>query len=361
MAFRFLHTADWQLGIKFAYVAPERAAQLRQSRFLAVRKIAQLAKDRKVDAVLVAGDVMDDNGVGRDTLQQTDDALAVFDPVPVILLPGNHDPATPDSALARLAKRKHVHLATTRDPIKLANGTVYPCPLLTRHTFDDPAAWLPERGPSDGVRVALAHGGAIDFAEGDCETPNLLDVKRMLGRGFDYVALGDWHGTFKYNDRVYYSGAHEGTRFKEADPGNVLIVEIAGPGATPQVETVRVANTHWVQRQVQFTDAGQVEELKSFLEALPERAQTLVQLELTGQLAIQAKSDLDVLLEDCGQRLAHLNLKTNSVLVQPTEQELASFTAEGFIGQAVEDLRAASDPASRDAMVLLHRLMREAA
>jgi DNA repair exonuclease SbcCD nuclease subunit len=356
MAVRFLHTADWQLGIKYAYVAPERAAQLRMSRFNAVRKIAQLARERKVDAVLVAGDVMDDNGVGRDTLQQTDDALAQFD-VPVLLLPGNHDPATPDSALARLAKPKHVHLAVTKAPIHLERMTVYPCPLMTRHQYDDPGAWIPERAAGDGVRVALAHGGALKFGGGDCEVPNRIDVDRMIGKGIDYVALGDWHGTFKVNDRAYYSGAHEATRFKEKGPGNVLIVEIDEPGVLPRVEVVRIANTRWLQHDVAFSEAGQVAELRTFLDALPERAQTLVELNMTGHLPIKAKAELDALLEDYGERLAHLDLGGSQVLVQPTEEELAAFTAEGFIGQAADDLRTSTEASSRDALVLLHRLM----
>lgn len=356
---KILHTGDWQLGIKFAFVAPERAAQLRMARFNTVRKIAQLAKDEKVDVVVVAGDVLDDNGVGRDTLQAADDALAQFAPIPVVLLPGNHDAATADCALLRLQKRKHVHIATSRELIKLGGGTLYPCPLLTRHQFDDPAEWIPSEADADGVRVAIAHGGALNFGAGDCELPNRIDVQRILGKGIDYVALGDWHGTFTYNERAWYSGAHEATRFKERDPGNVLLVEIAAPGALPVIRTIPVASTRWLQHRVVFSEAGQVDELRAYLDQLPERASTLLELELSGHLPIKAKADLDMLLIDYSARLAYLRLE-DKVLVQPTAEELASFTAEGFIGEAANDLRASTDPAARDALVLLHRLMQEA-
>ena len=41
---RFIHTADWQLGLKLRYLQPERAAQLRLIRFQTVRAIAALAQ-----------------------------------------------------------------------------------------------------------------------------------------------------------------------------------------------------------------------------------------------------------------------------------------------------------------------------
>ena len=355
---RILHTADWQLGIKLAFVAPERAAQLRAKRFETVRRIGQLAYERKVDVVIVAGDVLDDNAVGRDTLQQTVDALATFAPIATILLPCNHDPATPDSALARLQRQPHVTVADTRQPLSINGGVVYPCPLTSRHHYDDPADWLPARVPGEGVRVAVAHGGALDFGE-DAQLPNRIDVARILGIGFDYVALGDWHGTFKVNDRAWYSGAPEPTRFKEKEPGNVLIVEIDEPGATPRVDVVPVAHTRWLKHEVAFSEERQVDELRAHLDQLPERGSTLLDLTLSGQLPLTAKANLDTMLDEYSERLVHLRLSADGIHVQPTDQELQTFTAEGFIGEAVADLHVTDNPGSRDALVLLHRLMQE--
>ena len=60
---KILHTADWQLGKKFENLgAPsDKLAFLRQRRIDAVRQIGQLAMDRSVDAILVAGDVFEHN------------------------------------------------------------------------------------------------------------------------------------------------------------------------------------------------------------------------------------------------------------------------------------------------------------
>ena len=95
---RILHTADWQLGLRLNFVPGEAGARLRAERFATIERIAELARSEGVDAVLVADDVFDDNRVGPETIQQAREALAKFG-VPVVLLPGNHDPATEDTQL----------------------------------------------------------------------------------------------------------------------------------------------------------------------------------------------------------------------------------------------------------------------
>src|SRR5690606_5905625 len=56
---RFLHTADWQIGRQYARFAPEDALALAEARLSAVERLADIAHQEAVDAVLVAGDVFD--------------------------------------------------------------------------------------------------------------------------------------------------------------------------------------------------------------------------------------------------------------------------------------------------------------
>lgn len=355
---KLLHCADLQLGLKLRYLPAETAARLRFIRFSTLRKIAELARDEAVDLVVVPGDVLEDNGLTHETLQQATDALACFDGIPVILMPGNHDAATPDSALARMDLPRGVILATRREPIAAGGALVYPCPLMRRHESDDPTAWLPERQPSDGIRIAMAHGGVINFAQ-STETPNQIDIPAVEAKGYDYIALGDWHGTFRYSDRAWYSGAHEATRHKEVDPGNVLLVEITAAGELPRVRKVRVAQTHWLTHEVVFTDDSQVDALEAFLRALPERSNTLLDLRLSGSLSLAGRDALDVILDEYAQRLAHLRYSSDRLTVEPTEADLSAMTGEGFVAAALQRLRESTDPAAPNALRMLYRLQRE--
>jgi DNA repair exonuclease SbcCD nuclease subunit len=358
---RLLHTGDWQLGLRLNFVGGEAAARLRAQRFETVRRIGELARAQAVDLVVVAGDVFDDNGVGADTLQQARDALTAFGDVPVLLLPGNHDPATPDSALARLGPLPgRIHVALDAAPLRLAGVEVWPCPLLTRHVWQDPAAALPP-APRDGTpRIVVAHGGALDFGE-PAELPNRIDVGAILARGYDYVALGDWHGLYRVAERAWYAGAPEATRFKEKRPGYVLLVDIDAQGAAPRVTEVAVARTRWLTAQFDFSADAHVEELARWLDAQDEKSATLVELSLTGQLSLAGRDRLDALLEDYRGRLALLRIDADTVTTAPTADDLAVLHGEGFLGRAIDVLRDGAEEADTDALRLLYRLTREPA
>ena len=359
---RFIHTADWQLGLKLRYLSPEKAAQLRLLRFQTVRAIGALAQEARADAVLVAGDVLDDNGLGRDTLQQASDALRSFGDIPVGLLPGNHDAATEDGALARLELPPNVSVLARREPIRFGDALVYPCPLMRRHETDDPTAWLAQRAAREGIRIAVAHGGVINFSDdADSIVPNLIDADRVLAKGFDYLALGDWHGTFRYTARAWYSGAPEPTRFKELEPGGILIVDIDAPGSAPRVERRHVAQTHWLTLDREMIEDCQVAELRAHLEALPERSRTLVNLRVRGAVSMAARDALEALVEEYGERLAYLTADTGELLTRPLPQDLATMTGEGFMAAGVERLLAGESAADTDALQLLYRLRREVA
>jgi len=163
---KFLHTADIQLGLKLRFVPGESGVRVRSQRFDTLRHIAGVAKEQGAQAVVVAGDFFDDNSVGPDTIQLAEDSLQTFAPIPVLILPGNHDAATEHSALKRLQGLKHVHVLMDQEPVEIEGTLFYPCPLSRRHETSDPTSWLPERDPGDDrVRVAIAHGGVIEFSE----------------------------------------------------------------------------------------------------------------------------------------------------------------------------------------------------
>ncbi|MDW7710648.1 MAG: DNA repair exonuclease [Deferrisomatales bacterium] len=356
---RFLHTADLQLGLKLSFVAGENGSRARSQRFDTLRRIAGTARDAAVQAVVIAGDLFDDNSVGPETIQQARDALETFAPIPVLILPGNHDAATEYSALARMDAPGHVRILNGREPVEVEGGTFFPCPLARRHETRDPTAWLPAREPGDErVRVAVAHGGVIEFSESS-ESPNLIDAEEVIAKGFDYLALGDWHGTFRYGDRVWYPGTPEPTHWREKEPGNVLIVELPAAGVLPKVTPVAVGRTSWLEKTVTFEHDQDVETLEKWFAGLGEKSWTLVRLSLDGHLSLGARVDLDRVLEHLAERLLCLQIREDRVTVAPTEADIQALVLEGFVGDAVEQLRAEGSRESDDALRLLYRLRRD--
>ena len=357
---KFLHTADIQLGLKLHFVPGESGVRVRAQRFDTLRHIADLAKEKRAQAVIVAGDFFDDNSVGPDTIQQAADSLQTFAPIPVLILPGNHDAVTEHSALKRLVDLKHVYVLVEQEPLEIEGTLFYPCPLTRRHETIDPTSWLPERDPGDDrVRIAIAHGGVIEFSESS-ESPNLIDADGVLAKGFDYLALGDWHGTFKFRNRAWYPGTPEATRWTEKNPGNILLVDISSSGEIPNIKKIPIGRTRWIDQEIAFNHDEEVDNLAGWFKSLEEKSWTLVQLTLSGHLSLKARTQLDQLLEDNRGRLLCLRIREDRVTAAPTEEDLQDLKLEGFVGTAVDMLKEDESQESQDALRLLYRFQVEA-
>jgi DNA polymerase IIIc chi subunit len=259
---RFLHTADLQIGMPFRW-ADERARQkLREYREQSIETLGDLAERHEVDFVVVAGDFFDANTVGDDVIMRACRRLGTIS-VPVYILPGNHDFAGgPDSVYQRETfvenKPPPVRVLDRRKayPVQEAQSVILAAPLRSaRATGDTTSHIRPELGREeapDAVRIGLAHGGVVDFSEG--EAMNRIDPERAAKADLDYLALGDWHGLKQVGRRTWYSGTPEPTGFLQNDPGHVLLVEVEAPGALPRVEALDTAL--WTYRDDSFLPHG---------------------------------------------------------------------------------------------------------
>ena len=344
MPTRFLHTADWQLGKPYERIDndDDKRSLASQARFDVLKTIGERIKAHQAEFVLVAGDLFDSITPSNANVSKAFERMGNWN-VPVFIIPGNHDHGGPGSLWEndylvaeqrKLAPQVKVLLEKT--PFVHGDVVIYPCPLLRRTDTADLTAWL--RDPSvhpaehaNKTRIILAHGTVQGFgssADEEEDAPgeaNLIDVKRLPSGDYDYVALGDWHGTTEVTPKAWYSGTPETDRFPKGadnDPGNILEV-VAGRGLAPQVTKVRTSRLDWVSLDYRFTDDRQVIELESKLlqEVLTKADQTLIKLHFTGSLGIKASGELQKLYQIIRARSIRLKLK-DEVGIAPTEEEI---------------------------------------
>ena len=263
MPVKFLHTADWQMGMK-ALQAGEKAKEVRSKRYETAARIVELAKREAVDFVLLAGDLFEDHDVDDSVVRKTVAVLDSFGSIPVFLLPGNHDPLVPGGVWDRQSWQRvgaHVTLLREAKEVPVSDGVaIYPSPLHQKQSAMDPTEWIPSRAPDDRrIRIGIAHG-SLDLLPDRGNFP--IASKRANETGLDYLALGDWHG-FLQHGRAIYSGTMEQTSFNENDPGNVAIVRIAHAGDEPVISKQRVGNLVWSEHRPAIHDTTDVEQLRT--------------------------------------------------------------------------------------------------
>ena len=101
MKYSFIHTSDWQLGMRRWFLGEEGQARYSQARIDVIEKMGRVARERGCDFIVAAGDNFESNMVSDITFRRAEAVFAHLG-VPLVLLPGNHDPASPDSILSRL-------------------------------------------------------------------------------------------------------------------------------------------------------------------------------------------------------------------------------------------------------------------
>ncbi len=353
MAVKILHSADWQIGKAFADIDDldgDKAAELRSQRLKTVQRIAEIARERAVDAVVVAGDVFETNGVRDESLRRTLNAMAAFSGE-WLLLPGNHDAAEAESAwtrLSRLQPPRNVRLLTRPEPVLVAEHrlAILPAPLVRRHEAVDTTEVMDTmETPPQAVRVGVAHGSIKGRLPERSEALNEIAEDRAERARLDYLALGDWHGTLPIAPRTWYAGTPEPDRFKDNEAGNVLLVTIDAPGAAPVVEKIPVGRFRWRRVQASLHGLADLDALSAQLAGLgAPYDRHVVHLDVTGVVDLATREALEVLLEDWRAKLHVLRCRTDQLLSQPSEADLDRIATQGFLHTALVRLRSlASD------------------
>lgn len=347
MAVKVLHTADWQIGKQFSELSDDsdKGALLRAQRLRTVERIAELAAEREVDAVLVAGDVFETNAVSDETLRRTLGALSAYKG-PWLLLPGNHDAALADSVWTRMKRLRppdNVIPLTSPAPQLVAEHriAILPAPLTRRHeALDLTAAFDNMDTPPGAVRIGVAHGSVTNRLPERGESINEIADDRAERARLSYLALGDWHGTQEIAPRTWYAGTPEPDRFRANDPGNVLLVTIDEPGAPPQVESIRVGHYRWHLLSERIYQRADLAGLEASLGELPAPFdQHLVHLKLEGALGLPLRAELDRLIAEWSARFHVLRVDDSQLRTDATDEDLDSIEAAGPIRVAVERLR----------------------
>lgn len=170
----------------------------------------------RADAVLLAGDIFENNRVPRALALDVARLLAAAGR-PVVVLPGNHDPLVADAVwrLAALNAPDHVFVLGPgrRRKVRLEAFGLE----LWGNAHLDYDDMLPLRGPvrrTSTFQVALAHGHfvAVPDRRRKPRPAWLIGQAEIAATGADYVALGHWNRTTAVAGggvAAHYSGAPE--------------------------------------------------------------------------------------------------------------------------------------------------------
>lgn len=227
---RFLHTADWHVGKNL------NGFDLLDDQRNVFKQIERIARDRKVDAVVIAGDLYDRSVPNEAAVHQLNRELYqlnLVDHLPILAISGNHDSATRLGTGADWFAREAFYLNTTLEaafhPVTIKDTEFFLLPFFgiqaVRNFFEDDRI----RNVNDAMtriiqemqknfkpekhHVLVAHffaAGSKRTADSETtvEVGGLSAVATSTLAPFDYVALGHLHNkNALHEERIKYSGS----------------------------------------------------------------------------------------------------------------------------------------------------------
>ncbi len=342
---RFIHTADWQLGMKAAH-AGAAASKVREARLDTAKRIGELIRKHSADFILIAGDTFDDNGVDRYLVQKTVDILAGYT-APVYIIPGNHDPLVPGSVWEHPAwhAAANVYVLKEKMPVEIPGGKLFPCPAYEKQSGGDPTAWIPAE--DNGIRIGLAHGTVEGIRQDEPDYPIPRDAARRSR--LDYLAIGHWHSYAPYvsNDksiRMAYSGTHEPTKFGERDSGNVLLVEVQSHGSVPVVTPIPVGALSWIQMNEKINAPGEIQKLLQKIEGILNPGSSLLALSVKGLLFAQDHEQVNRIREVISSRFLYAAMDVAGLMPAPGDNVWINTIQQGPVHDVAVRLKELSDP-----------------
>lgn len=368
---RFIHTADWQIGKPFRNFG-EKESVLRQARLSAIETIGRLALAEGAGHVLVAGDLYDNDAPAPKTLLEPVERMRGFPAVSWHVIPGNHDYHRGNGLWDRaraLGLPENVRLHLTPEVASLGDDAVLlPAPLRRKSEVNDLTEWMDRAESAAGkMRIGLAHGSVTGFG-GEGDTGNPIAPDRARRARLDYLGLGDWHRTLQIGPATWYAGTPEADRFNSQEVGEVLLVDIAGPGAPPVVTRRRTGAFRWLAQTEELASAADLDGLEARLRALPDLPGLLMRLGLKGTLDLTARSDLERRLSGLEAAMFWLEADLEQLHARPTLADLEKIDFDGVLREAAEKLKqqaenAALGPVERrragEALVQLYLLTRD--
>ncbi|MFZ9215281.1 MAG: metallophosphoesterase family protein, partial [Sediminibacterium sp.] len=286
MSVKFIHTADLQLAKPYGSIQDEaKRVKLKDVRFEVFTSIKKMVEEHGAKFVVIAGDMFDSPTPTNPEVSKACKLIGAIK-VPVYVIPGNHDHGGKGSVWyqdfflrEQASIAPNLNILLELKAIEIEHAILFPCPLLRRHESGDLTSWLRTIDtsvfPANKPKIILAHGTTQDFSSGstlddEYDVANFIDLARLPENEFDYIALGDWHGTKKVGNKAWYAGTPEIDRFikgTENKPGHVLLVE-ADCKKAPVVTEIRTTKVEWYEKEFEFIDENSLDIFNAEIKAL---------------------------------------------------------------------------------------------
>jgi len=296
---KVIHTGDIHLDSKLSANLPKDKAKERGHEILnAFVSMVDYAKEHKVSAILIAGDLFDTrntSALSRNTFRE----LIINNPdISFYYLRGNHDENTAISVLNESPDNLYLFNDSWTEYSLDNEGKVklFGVELNENNSSNVLNIFSPD--PSK-VNIVMLHGQDTDTA---CiEKTETINVRAFRNKGINYLALGHVHAYKSWEldalGKACYCGCLEGRGFDETGEHGFVLLDIDEEKGIIKDTFVPFAKRHLfeVNVDVSMLDStpAMIEKVKDALKQETITKKDLVKIVLTGKVCVDAEKDTE--------------------------------------------------------------------
>ena len=265
----FIHAADLHLDTPFSgleQTSQKLAEKLRQAPYESLANIVDLAIEKNVDFVLLAGDLYNTKRVNIKAQSLFIDQLNRLEKahIKVFVIRGNHDYLTESGQTLTLPFPDNVytydpevstHTIVTKQNKRVAiSGFSYD----SQWVFDRKITDYPDRANNIDLHIGMLHGSADSMLATEANYAPFT-INELQSKNYDYWALGHIHLRQQLAPNIHYPGNIQGLHKNETGEKGCLLIE--WDNHTQQTQFIPTAPITWQTAEVDISSIQNVGEL----------------------------------------------------------------------------------------------------
>lgn len=298
---KILHAADIHFDTPFSGMTPKQALKSKEELKLVFEKIINLASEKQVDVILIAGDIFDNLSVNKSTLHFIKTCFEKIRNIYIFISPGNHDPFNEKSFYSIVEWPSNVYIFKGKMEkvfLEDLNTVVWGAGFNTTHVNK---SLVKEVKRVEGYNNIMVLHGEISISK-DGNDYNPITEEEIAKSNMDYIALGHRHkfSEVKKVENTYYSysGCPQGRGFDELDDKGVVLLELKEKYI--ESKFIRTSIRNYYEKEINIEECFGYSEVKNrILNGILnyDRKNNFYKIVLKGQVSEEFTINEDVLEE----------------------------------------------------------------
>lgn len=213
---KFVQIGDVHFDVPFTTISDRLnlGEQRRLEQRKAFKKVIDYIKDNDVENLFICGDLYENEYIRSSTIEYINKLFKEIENTKIFIIPGNHDPFLNDSFYKNFKWNSNVKIFGSKiEKVELDNVNIY------GYGFDDFELNknLEEiELDNNKFNILLTHGDLYNASK-----YNAINLKDIINKGFDYIAIGHIHKRDEY-----YSGSLISLGFDEPGEHGFIYGEV---------------------------------------------------------------------------------------------------------------------------------------